>query len=336
MFYHPEITRRDSLMANMREVSKESGVSLTSVSRILAGDRSFHVREETRQKVLDTAQKLNYRYVKRETSIIKIGCMLSYTAEKYSDEFFSTILTSIGNSLQETGCSPASLYTTSEIDKVEDLCKQKSLSGLILFEDTLDVDSMERLKSSVPYIVGVETDYEGIDNISHDKYATGVQAIEHLMKRGHKRIAYVGGDERSIHNRSVAYSDLMALRGFPTPPEYFLDCGWEPDRCHDLIFELCAQKNRPTAIFAGSDNLAIAVLSAVRALGLSTPGDVAVVGVNNLDFSAYTSPPLTTVSIPMEEIGTAAVEMLLRRINGFSGLPVKIMYPPKLITRQSV
>jgi len=323
-------------MANMRDISKETGVSLASVSRILSGDKSFHVREDTRQKVLETARVLDYRYVKREKDSKKIGCMLSYTAETYSDEFFFTILNAIKGSLLDAGCSMASLYTTGEIDVIEDVCRQELLSGLILFEDTLDNDSMERLRNSVPYIVGVETDYNGIDNISHDKYATGVQAVEHLMTRGHKKIAYVGGDERSIHNRSVAYSDLMALRGFPTPPEYFMDCGWEPDRCHDLILELCSQKNRPTAIFAGSDNLAIAVLSAVNALGLSTPDDVAVVSVNNLDFAAYTSPPLTTVSIPMEEIGVAAAEMLMRRINGFSGLPVKTLFPTTLIERQSV
>ena len=319
----------------MRDVSQESGVSLSSVSRILAGDQQFQVREETRRKVIETAGRLGYQYVKRETSNKKIGCMLSYTAEKYSDEFFLTILSAIRSSLQEAGCSMAPLYTTGEIDVVEDMCKREMLSGMILFEDTLDIDSMERLKNSVPHIVGVETDYKDIDNISHDKYMTGIQAVEHLIERGHKRIAYVGGDERSMHNRSVAYSDLMSLRGYPTPPEYFMDCGWEPERCHDLIMELCARKDRPTAVFAGSDNLAIAVLSAVNALGLSTPDDVAVVSVNNLDFSAYTSPPLTTVSIPMDEIGTAAAEMLMRRINGFSGLPVKIYYPTKLIIRQS-
>jgi len=320
----------------MRDVSKKSGVSLSSVSRILAEDKSFCVRKETRQKVLEAAGSLGYRYIKREQGNKRIGCMLSYTAEKFSDEFFLTILSAIRSSLQDAGCSMAPLYTTGEIDVVEDVCKKELLSGLILFEDTLDIESMERLRSAVPHIVGVETDYTGIDNIIHDKYATGVQAVEHLMERGHKRIAYVGGDERYMHNRSVAYADLMSLRGFPTPPEYFMDCGWEPNRCMELVLELCASKDRPTAIFAGSDNLAIAVLSAVNALGLSTPEDVAVVSVNNLDFSAYTSPPLTTVSIPMEEIGTAAAEMLLRRIDGFSGLPVKIIYPTTLIVRQSV
>jgi len=325
----------DSKMATMRDISKESGVSLTSVSRILSGDGNFHVRSDTRKKVLDTARNLGYQYTKKETTGKKIGCLLSYTAATFADEFFFNILAAIRSRLQDEGSSMAPLYTTGEINVIEEVCRQELISGLILFEDTLDIDSMDRLKNSVPYIVGVETDYKGIDNIGHDKYATGVHAVEHLMEKGHKRIAYVGGDERSIHNRSVAYSDLMALRGFPTPPEYYMDCGWEPNRCYDLILNLCAQKERPTAIFAGSDNLALAVLSALNSLGLSTPDDVAVVSVNNLDFSAYTSPPLTTVSIPMEEIGIAAAEMLMRRINGFSGLPVKTLFPTTLIKRQS-
>jgi len=319
----------------MRDISKASGVSLSTVSRVLTGDTLFRVREETRRNVLDTAKRLGYQYVAREQTEKIVGCLLSFTAEKYSDQYFLSILSSVKADLQNAGCSLSTLYTAGEVEKIEEMLKPESLAGLIVFDDTLAFDKFERLKSAVPCIVGVDTDYRGIDNICHDVYRTGLLAMEHLMERGHKRIAYVGGDERAMHGRSFAYADLMQLRGYPTPPDYIMDCGWEPERCHDMVLELCARKDRPTAIFAGSDNLAIAVLSAVHSLGLKTPDDVAVIGVNNLEFSAYTSPPLTTVAIPMEEIGTAAAETLLRRISGFKGLPVNVFYPTSLIVRQS-
>jgi len=324
-------------MPNMRSVSQESGVSLASVSRILAGDPHFQVREETRQKVIDAANKLGYHYVtrERERAGSKVGCLLSFTAENYSDKYFFTILYAVKTKLRDEGCSLSTLYTPSELDNIEEMFKRESLSGLILFDDTLSIEQLERLKNAVPCLVGVDTDYRGIDDVSYDAYRTGIQAMEHLMERGHRRIAYIGGDERTLHGRSFAYADVMNLRGFPILPGYIMDCGWEPDKCHDMILELCARDDRPTAIFAGSDNLAIAVLSAIHELDLETPGDVAVVGVNNLDFSAFTSPTLTTVSIPMEEIGNAATALLLRRIKGHTGLPIRVLFPTTLIVRQS-
>ena len=322
-------------MANMRAVSEESGVSLTSVSRILSGDPGFQVREETRRRVLDAAQRLGYRNNARARDGAKIGCLLSFTAEAYSDKYFMTILAAVNRDLQSAGCSLSPMYAAGDITKIDEMLRRESLSGLILFDDTLSADDLERLKDTVPYIVGVDTDYKGIDNVSHDEYRTGVLAVEHLIERGHNRIAYIGGDERSLHSRRYAFVNSMNLHDFSIPSGYLMDCGWDPDKCHDMILGLCSGKNRPTAIFAGSDNLAIAVMSAIHELGLEAPGDIAVVGVNDLDFTAFTSPALTTVSIPMEEIGSAATELLLRRIKGYTGLPVRMLFPTTLIVRQS-
>ena len=322
-------------MASMRDISKESGVSLASVSRILSGDPGFQVREETRKRVRDAAQKLGYRSSAHARAGAKIGCLLSFTAETYSDKYFMTILSAVSRDLQNAGCSLSPMYTAGDIDKMDEVLKTESLSGLILFDDTLSADDLERLRANVPYIVGVDTDYKGIDNVCHDEYRTGTLAVEHLIGRGHERIAYIGGDERSLNSRRYAYVNFMNLHGFSILPGYLMDCGWDPEKCHDMILELCSGRNRPSAIFAGSDNLAIAVLSAIHELGLEVPDDVAVVGVNDLDFTAFTSPTLTTVSIPMEEIGSAAVELLLRRIKGYTGLPIRMLFPTTLIVRQS-
>jgi len=322
-------------MANMRDVSEESGVSLASVSRILAEDPNFQVRDETRQRVLDVARKLGYRNSARARTGAKVGCLLSFTAEAYSDKYFMTILSAVNRDLQNAGCSLSPMYAAGDITKIEKMLKAEALSGLILFDDTLPEHDFERLRTAVPCIVGVDTDYQGVDNVGHDEFRTGILAVKHLIARGHTRIAYIGGDERSLHSRRYAYLNIINQHGLSIPPDYLMDCGWDPDKCHDLILKLCSDENRPTAIFAGSDNLAIAVLSAIHELGMETPGDVAVVGVNDLDFTAFTSPTLTTVSIPMEEIGSAAAELLLRRINGYTGIPIRMLFPTTLIIRQS-
>lgn len=322
-------------MANMRDVAKLCGVSPASVSRILSEDGSFKVRETTRRKVLDAANQLGYVHPNADMGIKRIGCALSYTAERYSDKYFSTILSAAEKALLGTGYTLSLFYTIAELAGDGEKLKRDSPAGLLLLDDALPPDRLEKLNGIVPHMVGVDTDYEGIDNVSHDKYRTGRQAMEHLIGRGHSRIAYIGGEECALLGREHSYIDLMSLRNFAMPEDYILDCNWDPDRCYEMTVRLCSRDDRPTAIFAGSDNLAIAVLSAVYSSGLTVPGDVAVVGVNNLDFSAFTSPPLTTVSIPMEEIGAAAVSLLLRRIGGFTGIPMHILFPSKLIVRES-
>lgn len=317
-------------MPSMRDVAKLAGVSPAGVSRILSNDPAFRVKEQTRQRVLAAAEELNYSVPGRaEAETKKIGCVLSYTAKQYSDQYFMTILSSINQALHGSGCSLVSMFSKDEISEE----KISGLSGLFVFDDTLD--DIGRFKSAVPCVVGVDTDYPEIDNVGHDLYRTGLQAVEHLIQCGHSRIAYIGGGECALLGREQAFRDLMGQHGFAVPDGCVMDCGWKPELCYDMVKELCSQKDRPTAVFAGSDNLAIAVLSAVHSLGLSSPGDVAVSGVNNLDFSAFTSPSLTTVSIPMEEIGAIASELMLRRIGGFSGAPMKIFFPTTLIVRDS-
>ena len=87
-------------MANIRQVAKEAGVSITTVSRVLSGDESFSVREETKRKVMDAVAKLGYKIPVREQDLIRLGCVMAMTSEKYSDPFFSEILSGI-----ERGCA---------------------------------------------------------------------------------------------------------------------------------------------------------------------------------------------------------------------------------------
>jgi len=320
----------------MRDVSNASGVSLASVSRILAGDPSFQVREETRQKVIDAAKELGYAYESNlRTNIKKVGCILNSVAEMYTDQYFATIFSAVDSNLQKSGYSMSSLYTAEDVENLAKQLYMDKLSGLIVFDAKMDLEDMMHLKKSIPHIVGVDTTYRGIDNVAHDDYTTSALAINHLIERGHKRIAYIGGGERSPHGRAFAYNYLMGSNNLPILEDYVLDCGWDPKRCYDLALNLCMRNDRPTAIFAGSDNLAISILSAINEAGLSSPADVAVASINNLDFSAYTTPSLTTVSLPMNEMGAEAANMLLRRINGHDGLPVTVQFHATLIVRSS-
>lgn len=317
-------------MANMRDVAERSGVSLAGVSRILSGDPSFNTKESTKRRVLEAARELKYSVPERtRAKTKKLGCILSYTAKQFSDEYFMTILASINRFLSDTDCTITSLFSREEISGE----KLDGLAGLFVFDDSLE--NIDMLKHRVPCVVGVDTDYPETDNVGHDYYRTGLHAVERLLSRGHMHIAYIGGAESTLLGRERSYMDALSQHGIEIPESYVMDCGWEPERCFKMVTELLKREDRPTAVFAGSDNLAIAVMSAAQTLGLSIPGDVAVVGVNNLEFTAFTSPPLTTVSIPMEEIGTAASELMLRRLVGYSGMPMKILLPTRLVARDS-
>ena len=135
--------------------------------------------------------------------------------------------------------------------------------------------------------------------------------------------------------RFRAYSAIMQDLGLPVREDWVLDCDWNDARCGRLLRELGAE-NLPRAFFASSDLMALAALRTLAEMKVPVPDRVAVIGLTNLEMSRYSNPPLTTIEIPTEEMGAAAAKALLQRLDGEESLPRRILFPTKLIVRESV
>ena len=331
-------------MTSIRDVAKLAGVSITSVSRVLNNDKNFTIKQETKQKIYDAITELNYKipesYVKNETKKQSIGCIQRLTVEGNKDHYFSTISAGIKQHLSKHGKSLQFLMTQFDFEN-DDYEKifQTYPKGLVIMGD-ISKEAYNFLKSKIHHIVGIDTPYSDIDNIRYNRFEAGIEALEYLIKCGHKKIAYIGSNinENEIKNigRFEAYKKVMNYHNFPIEPNWIVDSKWHRDTCFQETIKLLQSNNRPTAIFVASDHMAIAAIAAIHSVGLNVPEDISVIAISDITESAYLTPPLTTISIPQKEMGKLATEILLQRINGDTTIKKQIFVPCKLIIRNSV
>lgn len=338
-------------MSTIRDVAKLANVSTATVSRVINHDSKYKITDATKNRVLDAIKALDYsipaRSPKHAAEIPaqnvqhKIGVILSVTKKKYNDPYFMSILSGIEKRLYEKGSCVSFIKTGAELEDSANLASafQEPVAGMILME-TLNGALYDYVRSHAPYIVGIDTLRQDIDNIGYDHYQAAVIATQYLIKQGHKKIGFIGGsgDSDNIMNsrRYQGYYIAMSAAGLAVEEKWVLNCEWDEDLCAAQVDSLCKSGDHPTAFFAGSDLMAIVAMNSLFKNGLSVPHDVAVIGISNIDMSKYTTPPLTTVHIPTEEIGVVAADILLSRINGNDLLPQKILLPISLLIRNSV
>ena len=128
----------------------------------------------------------------------------------------------------------------------------------------------------------------------------------------------------------------MADLGLDVRPEWIINCDWDDRKCMTLVEKTYREHGLPTAFYAASDLMAIAALRALYKLGISVPGQVAVIGMSNIEMSQYANPPLTTIDVPTYEMGVTAARVIAQRIRGDNSLPKRILLPSALIERDSV
>lgn len=335
-------------MSNIREIASLANVSIATVSRVLNNDSTYKMKSATKDKVWKAVAQTGYKHTSKKStsaykkleSNIKIGCVLSVTKEKYKDPYFMSILSGIEKQCEEKGFSIAFLRTYYELadrNVLYDTFKE-SISGIILME-TLEKDLYSYIRARVPVCVGVDTEHTDIDNIAYDHFGAAAKATEYLIDQGHSQIAFIGGSGPSgnilYSQRYCGYNISMRRAGLAIHDSFVCNCQWSEDICIQQVKELMSKPTRPTAIFCASDLMAIAALSGLYSMHISVPNEVAVVGLSNIELSQFSSPPLTTLSIPTEQMGIAAVDALERRLLGSTLMPQKTFFPAQLVKRVS-
>lgn len=339
-------------MVTIKDVAKRANVSAATVSRIINGDKTYKTTDETRERVWKVVKELNYipnQAAKRLSnqkdksgtpqSGYKLGCILCVTTEKYSDPYYMAILSGLEAKLSEEGLSISFLRTHSELeDKTIFLnLLSENLSGMVIME-SLSEDMYRQIKDNIGCIVGIDTIHEDIDNIRYDRFEAAEKAVTHLIEKGHKRIGYLGsassGDVRT-EKRYKGYLNALIEAGIKEDLRIVRDTKWSRKQCYQSTLEILDAPNPPTAIFAASDLMGMVALNAIYERGLKVPDDISVIGISNIEMSKYTNPPLSTVDVPMREMGIAAAEMLLYRLKGNKSYPRTVTLPTKLVIRES-
>jgi len=332
-------------MSTIRDVAKEAGVSIATVSHILNNDEHYRVSEETRKKVFAACEKLQYSvkpaYSKRRRAKGGIAVMNNLTIEYQQDSYYLEILSNARAYFSARGYSLDLVLSQHDINKPHVLkaLLESDIAGLLLFTAP-STAAFQALSAKIPHIVGVNTPVPEIDNVGYDTYDAGLKAMNYLVENGHTKIAFIGGfidkDKKPRRERYDAYRAMMNSMGYPIEPEWIIESEWNAQTCYAKTKQLVQSDKRPTAVFVASDNMAMACMSAITRLGLKIPDDISVIGISDVKESCFFSPRLTTVAVSQKNLGECAAETLIRRITGDKTVAKQIYVPTKLIVRDSV
>lgn len=306
----------------IKDIAERLGVSAATVSRALSD--SGLVAEPTLSRIREVAREMNYRpNVSARNLRTQRAMAVLMVVRDVGNPFYLEILKGVEATARAAGYSVLMGNTENDSDReVEyfDMLRDGHADGMILMTGKLPArEGFLESVADAPIVVALEEIRDaGFPHVMIDNEGAARDAVEHLVGLGHKRIAHISGPVPEIMSvsRRNGYRAAMQAAGLAIPDgyepvgDYLLHTGQR--LCREL-FEL---PQPPTAIFVANDEMAFGVIHELRRLGLDVPGDVSVVGFDDLFLSEAFYPPLTTVSQPRAEIGRAAMNMLLDMLAG--------------------
>ncbi|NPV80580.1 MAG: LacI family DNA-binding transcriptional regulator [Firmicutes bacterium] len=307
----------------IKDVAKLAGVSLSTASYVL--NNKGAVSEKTRDKVLLAARKLNYKPNAIARSLVTgssktIGLLIP----DISDPYFTEIVKGVEECANSNGYSVILCNTDRKLEKENqyfNILKEKRADGIILTGGAMNNDRhLLRLEDDNIAVVVIGRHSLPFRAVVVDNVMAAREVTEYLLGKGHRRIGFISGSLLSTtsQDRLEGYKQALAFHGVPydeslvSEADFKVQGGMEAAR---RFFELPMER-RPTAVFAGNDQMAIGVMGAAREYGLRVPEDIAVVGFDDIPLASLVTPSLTTVRLPMYEMGYKAMELLLESIAG--------------------
>jgi LacI family transcriptional regulator, xylobiose transport system transcriptional regulator len=301
--------------ATLSEVASQADVSVSTVSKVLNGRAG--VSDETRARIEALLQDSRYQ---QRTGKRQVAPLLDVLCYEVDSPFGSEVLASIEQSARERRLgmvlSGATERSTPYPDWVDDVLRRQPV-GVVLIACRLSAEDKQRLRSrGIPLVVidPAGTPAPDVPSIGSADWNGGYQATRHLIDLGHTRIGIITGpaDMLASTARLSGYRAALESAGLAGDPALI-----RPGRFHhaDGLEQgraLLALGDRPTAIFASSDLYALGVYEAARSFGLTIPGDVSVVGYDDLRIAQWAGPPLTTVHVPLVAMAEQAVRLVLR------------------------
>lgn len=328
--------------ATIRDIAKLAGVSVATVSRVL-NDRP-DVARNTRDSVLRVVRAHNFT-TNRNARALTVGRtgLIGFTIPNVRAEYFAAILSGAAEALYEQDMRAVICPTLEEHDREVTLLEhlmQGSTDGAIVLLPSESSDELKALGAhGFPVVVVDPREQldEGIPAVSASHWAGAKEAVDHLLSLGHRRIGAITGPRgwSATEERVEGYHTALAGAGVLPTDELLVDGDFRLVGGHRAASALLDLPDRPTAIFAFNDNMAIGTLQAARERGLHVPEDLSIVGFDDSEHGRIVTPPLTTVRQPLEEMGRIAVSLLLRLIDGQRLEALRVELATRLVVRDS-
>jgi LacI family transcriptional regulator len=331
------------LKQGIKEVAKKAGVSIATVSRVLNG--SGLVTQGTRDRVLKVIKDLNYKpnaigraLVTRKTNLL--GVILP----DVHSEFFSELIRGIDQAARERSYHIIVSSTHSnkkEIESMLGVMQGGHVDGLIVMSPHISADGV--LKRLAPrsklVFVNSYTNGNGFISVSIDNFNGAFQMIRHLVVvHGHKRIAIIKGEESNFdaRERFSGYVEALKKYGLRRVPELEITGNFTEESGYDGMMKILKLKNKPSALFCANDSMALGALRAMHEKDIIVPGEIALAGFDDVPSARYVLPALTSVHVPIYEMGTIAVKHLLDGVKDMDAMKgIKEVLPISIVIRES-
>lgn len=329
--------------AGIREIAARAGVSIATVSHALRNPG--RVAEATRERVLAAAAAVGYTPNNLAVSLrtARSGNIVAIIPD-VADSYNSGIIKAIEKVAHSRGYSVLLGDTQGSPEREREfaaMTRSRQADGIILMSHRIpfDLEDGRVNADDLPPLVnsGEFTGCDAFPTVSVDDVQAAIDATRHLIDYGHRQIAAITGDMQSTSSRDrftgycraleaagLAFNESLVVYG-----EYSLQCG------EKAAERLLLRRQRPTAVFCFSDEIALGCMYALRQHGFAVPADVSVMGFDDIPFAKYSAPPLTTIAQPVDEIGATCATLLIDLIEGSKPATMRQFLPHRLVIRES-
>lgn len=334
-------------MATIRDIAKIAKVSAATVSRVLNYDETLSVSDETKQRVLETAENLDYKrssLKKKQPTRKQIGFITLHSMQaEIEDPYFLSIRMGIERQCQERQIKLVKIYNNSSNNWKELL---HDVSGIIILGHYTkeEIDTFIQINPNVVF-VDSSPDELRFDSVVVDFREAIRRVLDHFISNGHQNIGFLGGsiwtgwmteeryylpDLREVYFKEYTKLNNLYKKNFMSSDRFTVESGYK-----QMSAFLEKDTPLPTAFFISSDLMAIGALKALNDRKIKVPEDVEIISFDDLPTARYLTPSLSTVKVYTDFMGETAVDTLLDRLDNDRQLPKKIIIPCKLIQRQS-
>ncbi len=333
--------RKISKISTIKDVAGKAGVSTTTVSHVI--NKTRFVSEDLIERVSDAIEKLNYRPSGLARSLrTKASGTIGIVIPDNTNPFFAEVVRGIEDYCYEQGYSVFLCNSDGAPDKEYHhlrLLREKGVDGLVLVSAGDDNDSLELLDGGeIPNVI-IDREVESLntDSVLIDNLRGGYEATRHLLELGHKRIGCITGPSQVTPSgmRLLGYTKALGELAIAVDEELIVCGDFRSQSGRDGLIRLMQVKKPPTAVFACNDIMAIGALAAAGELGIDVPGQLSLVGFDDIGLASLVIPKLTTIAQPKRQLGETGAQLLLRRIRKGERPKSTIVLEAPLVKRES-
>ena len=320
------------------DIARLANTSIATVSRVINNDA--HVSPETRKKVQRVIEETNYRpnSAGKNLRTSKTYNVLAILPT-ITNPFFSPVIDGLSDLAAQNGYSLTFVVSNRDVNKEKEYLEKlisKVVDGIVLFYPSMDIETLERFSRRYPIACIGATGTTKVSHAGINDFDAACEATQYLQSLGHRSIAVLRDEKEVVFNteREKGFRVAMRRAGLSADESMILRCR-DQKHAEELALEILKRETPPTAIYSFSDVYAIAVIKRLSEEGIHVGRDVDVMGFDNIEFSKYVTPSLTTVAQPGYQLGRSAFALLQEKMEDITSISKEIVFPHEIIVRES-